>query len=100
MITKAQIGEWLSHHSAETHSHMLVVTDSWDYDDYPVYVQRGESLDVKLAAYSINMQHITEIYSYDLSLDAQLAEPSAWHANPVRLSDVFPFGITGAECND
>lgn len=58
------------------YSHMLVACDSFDYENYPIYVPRGQ--DPKSHRPS-NGDSVDEAYSYDLSLDYQLREHRALH---------------------
>jgi hypothetical protein len=43
-------------------SYIISVCDSFDYDDYPVYVMPGENLEEKKKGYDgTNMQRINEV---------------------------------------
>jgi hypothetical protein len=88
MTTTENIKTWLySPHYSDTplketkkkYSHMLVVCDTFDWDDYPVHVERTENIHEKIKEYSINMQKIMEIYNYDLDLDTQLNKGKSWN---------------------
>jgi hypothetical protein len=49
-------------------THMIVVCDTWDYEDYAVYVMPGEDTRKKVSEFSgPNMQRVMEVY--DLSMD-------------------------------
>lgn len=64
----------------EIFSHMLVVCDSFDYEDYPVHVLRTEDVHEVIKKYNgENMQRIMEIYNYDMDLDKQLSEHRVWN---------------------
>jgi hypothetical protein len=79
--TKSDIREWLEEAKEDT-SHMIVVCDTYDYDDYPVYVSKSENLKDKIASYNFkNMQKIMEIYSLTgkYSIESQLEECRAHH---------------------
>lgn len=61
-------------------THVIVVCDTYDHDDYPVYV--GESVDVneRYEHYrNAKMQRVMEVYSMNRDIDAQLSENRAWH---------------------
>jgi hypothetical protein len=61
-------------------SHMIVVCDTFDHSDYPVYVQPGEDVRKAYDDYNgKNMQRVMEVYSYSRSKESQFAEHRAMH---------------------
>ena len=75
MTTKNMIREWLEEGKKENATHMIVVCDTFDYEDYPVYVKKEEDVNEIAKEYNmVNMQRIMEVYSYALDLEKQLAE--------------------------
>ena len=61
-------------------THMIVVCDTFDWEDYPVYVLPGENVREKAAEYDgKEMQKIMEVYSLSQDLEAQLDEHRAEH---------------------
>jgi len=61
-------------------THLLVVCDDFDYEDYPVEVMEGEDIRTKMEEYNFkNMQRIMEVYSMKMPIDLQLLERKAWH---------------------
>lgn len=81
MTTKNELKEWFETiGSPQQHSHMIVVTDTYDYEDYPVYVKLSENVhDVLAKIGNQSMSKITEIYSYSQSILPQLEEHRAWN---------------------
>lgn len=81
MTTKEEIRSWLDEGKKQDSTHMLVVCDTYDWEDYPVYVKPIEDVNKKIAEYSDpNMaQKIMEVYSYALDLEEQLKEHRAYH---------------------
>jgi hypothetical protein len=78
--TKTDIRRWLNEGREKQATHMLVVCDTFDYDDYPVYVSTDE--DVQKAYRSRdgkNMQKVMEVYNLGLDLEMQLQEHRAFH---------------------
>lgn len=77
MITQSQIRQWLKQ-AKSNHTHMIVVCDTFDWIDYPVYVSEGTS-PRSLADKLGSMQ--TPMECYDLSMDHenQLSERRAKH---------------------
>jgi uncharacterized protein YegP (UPF0339 family) len=78
--TKADIRGWLERAKREGATHMIVVCDTFDYDDYPVMVMPGEDARTKMGEYtSENMQRVMECYALHLDWDKQLGEHRAMH---------------------
>jgi len=71
--SREEIGEWLRGGKERGYTHMVVVCDTFDYDDYPVYVSAGEDVRKIHDKYNgKNMQKVMEVYSYGKDLEAQL----------------------------
>lgn len=80
MTTKADIADWLKSARKQKCSHLLVVTDTYDWEDYPVYVTADDNVHQRINHYNgPNMQKVTEVYSMALTDAAQLAEHRSWH---------------------
>jgi len=73
---KETIESWLNRGNTGEYSHMIVATDSFDYEDYPILVPHGVDPQSKRPA---NGDRVQECYSYELPLDLQLAEFRANH---------------------
>ena len=72
MATRNEINTWLMRGKDKGNSHMLVVCDTWDYEDYPVYVKAEEDVNKVFTEHSINMQRVMEVYNYRLPLLEQI----------------------------
>jgi hypothetical protein len=81
MTTKEDIQVWFNDGRARKDlTHMLVVCDTFDYEDYPVYVSRDKSVRDVFEEYNgKNMQKVMEVYSYRKNLQLQLNEKRAFH---------------------
>ena len=77
--TKAEIAAWLDQGKRDGAKFMLVVVDTFSYDDYPVYVMANTSVTAEVSRYSKDMQKVMEVYSYAQDLETQLLEHRAWH---------------------
>ncbi len=78
MTTKPEIRDWLTKAKAEGATHLLVVCDTFDWEDYPVEVKPGQDINVIAKNYDrVNMQKIMECYDLSKDIEAQLAEPRA-----------------------
>lgn len=75
MTMRREIEEWFDHGVAIGATHMLVVCDTYDYDDYPKYIMPGQ--DVRALSSSSNlgsMQRLMEVYNLNMDKFSQLAE--------------------------
>ena len=89
--TKKEIRQWLEHGKAQNATHMIVVCDTYDWEDYPVFI--SPNADVRIVARqqgindhnglptlaNTNMQKVMEVYSLSHDLDSQLNEYQAFH---------------------
>jgi hypothetical protein len=61
-------------------THMIIVCDTFEWEDYPAYVMANENVfEVKKEYDGKNMQKIMEVYKLDLSKEMQLSEYRAFH---------------------
>lgn len=78
--TKQELSEWFDAGVAQNATHMIVVCDTFEWDDYPVYVMPGEDVHAKVEHYDEqSMQEVMEVYSLRLPKEAQLNEHRAFH---------------------
>lgn len=76
--SKNDIREWLSR-VKPTDTHMLVVCDRWDYEDFPVFVKAEDDIDAMISKYSTNICRVMEVYNLKMDVESQLDEFRAWH---------------------
>lgn len=63
MTTKAEISEWFDAGVAKSATHILVVCDTFDYEDYPVYATGAKDTLTRHTEYSNkSMQKVMEVY--------------------------------------
>lgn len=80
MTTKEEIKIWLERGKAKGATHVISVCDTFDYEDYPVFVMPNENAKDKAYEYSAkSMQRINEVYDLSLDIEAQLNEKRAFH---------------------
>lgn len=78
MTTQAEIRSWLNFPNYKAlgpdnqPTHMIVACDTFDWEDYPVWVYAEDDVNEKMNLGS--MQKIMEVYSYALSLEDQLKQ--------------------------
>lgn len=80
--TQNDIRGWLNEGKKQGATHMLVVCDTYDHEDYPVYVKAGQSAKDLHAEYvqgKHSMQRVMECYSLGKDIEPQLAERRAFH---------------------
>lgn len=78
--TREDVERWIATAREKGATHVISVCDTFDHDDYPVYVMPGESLAEKKALYDgVNMQRINEVIEVkqDEPYDEQMAKELA-----------------------
>ena len=76
MTTINTIRTWLKE-APENKTHMLVVCDTFDYEDYPVYT---DNLNESLKKYqNASMQKVMEVYNLHVDIEAQLDAARTWN---------------------
>ena len=71
MTTQAEIGEWFDRGVEQGASHMLVVCDTFDYEDYPSFVDTVDEAR-KVFAKPGDMQRVMEVYNLSMDKETQL----------------------------
>ncbi len=80
VTTKEDLRGWLLHAKQAGATHMIVVCDTFDYDDYPVNVMPGEDVVERVEHYeNAQMQRVMEVYALHLDIEDQLKEFRAFH---------------------
>jgi len=75
-----QIRAWVNRGIKTGATHVIIVCDHWDYDDFPVYVDKGESVQERVAYYNgNNMCSVMEIYNLSMDIEEQMNEFRAWN---------------------
>ena len=72
-ITRKEISEWFDEGIKQEATHMLIVCDGWDYEDYPVYVKSIEEAQKK-AKNPGEMKRVMEVYKLSMDKENQLNE--------------------------
>ena len=75
--TKFTIKEWIDEGIKKGATHVVIMCDTWDYENYPIYVMPGE--DPREHCSYENMQRPDECYDLRMNIDAQLNERRANH---------------------
>lgn len=78
--TREDIRAWLEHGKAEGATFMIVATDTFDYDDYPVYVMKNTDVKKEIERLRAEpMTKVMEVYSYGRDLEEQIAADRVWN---------------------
>lgn len=81
--SKDDIRRWLERGLATKHpdrpTHVIVVCDTYDYSDYPVWVYPGQDVREMVNAKSLNMQRVMEVYNLSLPIEDQLNQTRAFN---------------------
>jgi hypothetical protein len=78
--SKAELREWFNEGVKMGATHMIVVCDTFDYEDYPVFVPPDLSVrDEVNNSDGNNMQRVMEVYDLSMDREAQIAEVRAFH---------------------
>lgn len=72
------IKEWLND-APEGATHMIVVTDPWDWEDYPVYVMPKENVHKKEIEIKERSEQVTEVYKLSMDHEKQPEEYRAFN---------------------
>ena len=84
-MKKNEIKEIVMEGATGEYSHVVICCDTFDYEDYPVYVKYGEDIRKVIENHnnSQNMSRVMEVYNYNLDLEEQLNESMAYHIEPL-----------------
>lgn len=72
--TQEEIRQWLERGKKQNATHVVVVCDTYDWEDYPVFVTVGQDVHKTVKAYSKDMQKVMEVYNLNMDLEIQLRE--------------------------
>ncbi len=80
MTTQDDIRRWMNSGKAQNARFMLVVCDTFDWEDYPVYVMPTEDITKKAKEYDrVNMQTVMECYDLSMDWQKQLDQKQSWN---------------------
>jgi hypothetical protein len=78
--SKDDIKRWLASAREEGATHMIVVCDTYDYEDYPCSVMSNEDVHERVSYFRDQaMQRVMEVYSMALDDESQLNEHRAFN---------------------
>jgi len=79
--TREEISKWLDEmYSEPKYTHMIVVCDTFDYSDYPVYVSSDQDVrEIHEKQGAGTFSQVMEVYSKELTKESQLNERRAFN---------------------
>ena len=78
MTTQEDVRRWLKEAQERKAKFMIVVVDTFDYEDYPVFCLTEEECNEKYHNPG-QMQRIMEVYDLSLDIEKQINEVRAFH---------------------
>jgi len=77
---KEDLIKWFQKGVRNNQSHMIVVCDTYDYDDYPVYINSLEEFEEEYKrVFSHSSKTIMEIYDLKIDINLQMNEARSFH---------------------
>lgn len=71
--TKEDIRRWFESGKSQKATHMIIVCDTYDHEDYPVFVNEDQDVKEREAYYEHeHMQRVMEVYNLSMNMDEQL----------------------------
>ena len=77
--SKLDIIGWFDRGVDQGATHMIVVCDTYDWEDYPVYVSPDQDVHKIEKGYRGNMQKVMEVYKLSLDRDTQMRQHRAFN---------------------
>lgn len=69
---------WFRHGAASGHRYMIVLCDTYDWEDYSKYADSRQGAQ-EIVDNPGDMTRVMEVYDLEASMETQLAEYRAWH---------------------
>lgn len=77
--TRDDIRAWINRGKADGKAYMIVVCDTFDWDDFPIFVEAGADIKKAIdAERHKSMQKVMEVYDLNGDIDAQLEQRRVW----------------------
>jgi len=76
--TREDIISWLERAKELNSTHLIIAVDTYDFDNYPVYVTSNENVEEEYdKIIKSSMQRVDEVYNMSLNIEDQLKERRA-----------------------
>jgi len=70
--SRNDIKKWLDEGKEKGATHVLIALDTWDYENYPVYIMPNENAREKVNEYGKSQDRIDEVYNLSMNIEEQL----------------------------
>jgi hypothetical protein len=78
--TQENIRRWFVRGVEKKATHLIVVCDTFDWDDYPVYVLQNQKVhEVENEYNGKSMQKVMEVYNLSMDIEEQLNQTRAFN---------------------
>ena len=84
MTTKEDIRSWIKTAKESGHKYLIVVCDTFDYGDFPVYTSEDDFEKTYREYNGKNMCKIMEVYNLDMDIESQLNKDRCFNCPPLR----------------
>lgn len=88
MTTKAEVRNCIIKGIEKEATHLMMVTDTWDYSDYPVYVFENETIESALEYYRRSEDRVQEVYNLKMNIEEQIDQNRAWNLYEVNYDEM------------
>lgn len=72
--TRQEIKEWLEEAKRKGSTHLIVACDTFDYDNYPIYISPQQDGVKEFEAIFDESTTVDEVYNLSMDIEAQLKE--------------------------
>lgn len=78
--TKDEIRKWVERGVERGATHVIILCDTWDWEDFPSYVEKDESVYEEVSkCQTADDLRVMEVYNLSMDIETQLNEYRAWH---------------------
>ncbi len=73
-VSRQELMAWFREGVEQKATHMIVVCDTFDWEDYPAYVMEGEDVREREKKFQVqgNMQRVMEVYDLRKDMESQM----------------------------
>jgi cytochrome oxidase assembly protein ShyY1 len=73
--SREDIREWFKRGKKQKATHLIVVCDTYDHEDYPVFVTKEQDAKTEVNKRDgVNMAKVMEVYNLSMDIETQLKE--------------------------
>lgn len=77
--TREDIRGWIERGQKQGATHLIVVCDTWDWDDFPVFVQPSQNVREVEKGHMGNMERVMEVYNLSKDIEEQLNQDRSFN---------------------